>query len=477
MPGFQPQSCPRIAKTATVKDILNQLTGLPDPYSLYTGFDGTFRFSDDNSLLNILNNLEASDEDFRVTWTYNSLAYALLGILIEKISESSFADFMTSRVFAPLGMRNTAIATNQSKNIERAKPYIILEGNTIQELPTKTLDGNGFAASFGMESPLNDLLTWSQAVIEAVRMDPSTSVRSSRSKVLAAIRRTVEPGCQIQVTDDGVMSFRNGWFHTTGQSISFDIFYDPTIGSAGKVGFPSTAGADQDSSYHSSFENRGFKPNSRSILYSNGYIKGFTSNLYIYPDLGHAVVVLGNSTGRSEPCGYISRLLTALVCGDEIPPDLITVLRKEVEEFANRWETLAHALDLGNRDYYPITQSDCTKFTGCYKNAEIGLEINIHFCDSCVSGSHSLPPDSSSLLFSFGDQNEVQLFLWKYENSVLCFFPSKKKFKQLIMPPFTDASQYFLHMHIANEGVPATGLWWQYGRAFDALWLDRQAYL
>lgn len=475
MPGFQPQNCPQIATTATVKDILNHVTGLPDPYPLYTGFDGAFRFSDDSSLLNLINNLEASDEDFRVTWTYNSLVYALLGILIEKVGKSSFANFMKTRVFAPLGMRNTSIVTSQSSNIPRAKPYIVLKGNLVRELPTRTLYGSGFAASFGVESSLNDLLTWSQAVLEAARLNPTISISIPRSKVWAAIRRTLESGCQIQAREDGVVSFRTGWFHTTGQSISFDIFYDIPTKTASKVGFATSDGDDPYSRQGSSFVSHAFEPNTGSILYSNDYIKGFTSNLYIYPILGHAVVVLGNSTGRSEPCGYISQLLTALVCGDEIPADLVTMLGEETEEFASRWKTLARALDIGNTQRYPVLQSDCTKFAGCYKNAQTGLEIRIQSGEDGFLTIDSSPYEKNrSLLFCFGDQPELQLFLWKYEKSVLCFFPSKEKYDQLIMPPFADASQFLLHMHFDDEDIPATGLWWQYDRAYDALWLERE---
>jgi CubicO group peptidase (beta-lactamase class C family) len=456
------------------------LTGLPDPYPLYTGFDGALRFRDDNSLLTLVNNLEASDEDLQTVWTYNSLVYALLSPLVENLSGLSFADFMKTRIFTPLGLRNTSIVTCKSEvgnsTAERAKPYVILEGNSVRELPTMTFDGNGFAASFGMASSTEDLLVWSQAVIEAAKMDFSMPISSSRQQLLAAIRRTIEPGCQIQVTNDGVMSYRTGWFHTTGQSISFDIFYNLTVGSASQIDFPMIAGANQQSNCNSSPENDTFKRGSRSILYSNGYIKGFTSNIHIYPDLGHAVVVLGNSTGRSEPCGYISRLLTALICGDEVPPDLIAVLKEEVEEFASRWETLAHALGSDRRQCHTTVQSDRTRFVGCYRNAEIGLEMKIQACSDGTSASGSLTFDEAGpLLFSFGDQLEVQLPLWYYEENVLCFFPPKDKFERAIMPPFADASQYLLHMHTEAENAPASGLWWQYDRAFDALWLSRQA--
>lgn len=174
------------------------------------------------------------------------------------------------------------------------------------------------------------------------------------------------------------------------------------------MGSPTRAVADPPSSYPSSSVNSAIKPNTRS-----SYTKSFTSSLYIYPTSGHAVVVLGNSTGRSEPCGYVSRLLTVLVRGDKIPADLTTVLGEEVDEFRSQWETFARALDLGNRQCDPILQPDCTKIAGNNKNAEIGLVMKIHFCDGDLSASDSSVHDRcGSFLFSLLGVSQECNFLY-----------------------------------------------------------------
>ncbi len=45
---------------------------------------------------------------------YSNVAYGLLGIIIQAVSGFSFADFMRTRVFTPLGMRSTMIAPEGS---------------------------------------------------------------------------------------------------------------------------------------------------------------------------------------------------------------------------------------------------------------------------------------------------------------------------------------------------------------------------
>jgi CubicO group peptidase (beta-lactamase class C family) len=477
LPTFQPLACPHIAATATVRDFLYHLTGLPDPYALYTGFEGRFRFRSNESLMNLVNNLDASDENLRTIWTYNSLTYSLLGMLIEKLTSTSFTDFIRERILLPLNMRNSFVIGREDEichiGEKLAKPYVIQDGDQVRELPFMTFGDTPLAASFGMASSVSDLLIFSLAVIRASKLDLNAPRNSSEQEVLAAIRMTIEPGVPIRNADDGVISYRAGWFHTTGRSISFDIFYDPLMGAASEMD-PKPAEEGRSKASETNGEGKdSFEPGSNSILYGNGYIKGFTSNLHIYPDLGHAAVVLGNSTGRSEPCGYASWLVTDLVCGGRAPADLIPVLHEEVGEFASRWKTLAQVLNFAEGQQHPTKQSD-VKFVGRYQNMELGMEILIqNLRIGSRSPANSSLVDPEALLFSFGDQAEIQLPLWKHKDGVLCFFPSKEEFERKIMPPFSSASQYLLHMHLEGENEAATGLWWQYDGGSDALWFGR----
>jgi hypothetical protein len=427
--------------------------------------------------MNLVNNLDVSDENFRTTWTYNSLAYSLLGMLIEKLSATSFADFIHERIHLPLNMRNSFVIRREDEicymGRKLAKPYIIQEGDQVREPPLMTFGDTPLAASFGMASSVSDLLIFSMAVIKASKLDLGAPRKSSEEAVLTAIRMIIQPGVPIRNVNDDVISYCAGWFHTTGRSISFDIFYDPLIKNAPEMdpkpveeGHPKASGTNDA-------RKDPFEPGSNSIFYGNGYTKGFTSNLHIYPDLGHAVVVLGNSTGRSEPCGYVSWLMTALVCGGRAPADLILVLQEEVEEFASRWKTLAQVLNFVEGQQHPTNQLDI-KFVGGYKNVEFGIEILIqNLRTGSQSSADSSLVDAEPLLFSFGDQAEIQLPLWKHKDEVLCFFPGKEEFERKIMPPFSSASQYLLHMHLKAENEAAIGVWWQYDGGSDALWFSR----
>jgi hypothetical protein len=390
-------------------------------------------------------------------------------LIIETVSKLSFSDFLTSRILVPLGMRDSSILTlapqdrNSSETV--ASGYVVLPEDDLRELPITQWDNNYFAASFGMSSSTNDQLLWAKAVIDAHR-DDTGPVSTPYRQVLAAIRLTMEPGCQIRIMDQDVMSYRAGWFHTVGQMIDFNIFYDPLVGSTPQEHpLMNTKANGEGTTTTSQLEDMPAHE-SRSILYSNGYCKGFTSCIYVYPDLGHAVVVLGNSTGRSEPCGYVSRLLAALVCGDSIQFDSIAALQEEVEEFASRWTTLYQAFGLATSQYHPISVDDHERYAGYYRDVELGFGMRIFACSK-----------TKGLMFCFDDQPTMQLGLWEYKKHVLCFFPPEAEFTRKIMPPFADTSQYLLHMQMQADPNCAWGLWWQYDRGVDASWLEKQTCL
>ena len=63
-------------------------------------------------------------------WSYSNLGYALLGILIGKVSGKFYGDFLKERVFTPLGM-TTARVINEADIIpNRAAGYRLVKGET-----------------------------------------------------------------------------------------------------------------------------------------------------------------------------------------------------------------------------------------------------------------------------------------------------------------------------------------------------------
>jgi hypothetical protein len=425
--------------------------------------------------MELINNIHASDEDFRNTWAYNSLAYALLGILIEKLSGLSLAGFLKVRVFEPLSLDDTSVMAqetpDQSAVAHSSAHYVILGDSTAKEIPRNTYEhGNGFSASFGVQSSTEDLLKWSQAVIEAAALDQTVSLGSPRNQVILAIKKTIKPVCEIQVLPDGVMSYCAGWFHTTTPTITFDIFYDPTVGTSQTL----SQSSKESSSERTHPAQNNVEHSRRSILYSNGYMEGWSANIHIYPKLGHAVVVLGNATGHSEPCGYISRVLTAVVCGDEADPTVMSLLKEEVEEFTGQWAALDSDIRANRKSNHSEMQPDSPMISGIYKNSDFGLQITI--LDSSIISANNRArsyKEDGSLLLIFDTQIDLRLPLWHYHDNSFCFFPSKEQSESMGTPLFEDWTQYILHLHV-EIGVPfVQGFWWQYEKTVDAIWFGR----
>lgn len=85
---------------------------------------------------------------------YCNANYTLLGMLIEKISNSSLNDFLTKNVFMPLGMKNTYVDDITVKNRKRAVGYYLFG----DEYNYSTYIGG--AAS--IVSTVDDLYKWDQ---------------------------------------------------------------------------------------------------------------------------------------------------------------------------------------------------------------------------------------------------------------------------------------------------------------------------
>lgn len=89
---------------------------------------------------------------------YSNVGYTLLTQVIEKVSGLSWNDFMTQRVFAPLGMRDTMLAPHDLNIVPGlATPHVPqADGSWQRGVHPEELLGSG-----GMISTVDDLLLWS----------------------------------------------------------------------------------------------------------------------------------------------------------------------------------------------------------------------------------------------------------------------------------------------------------------------------
>lgn len=107
------------------------------------------------------------DLDYRPgnKYDYSNTGYDVLGLVIERLSGQSYADFMQARIFAPLGMRHTFVIPNRAK---RAGPLVAMsyadededgEPEAYPSDPWDNLSGSG-----AIYSSVEDMFYYDQAL-------------------------------------------------------------------------------------------------------------------------------------------------------------------------------------------------------------------------------------------------------------------------------------------------------------------------
>jgi CubicO group peptidase (beta-lactamase class C family) len=94
-------------------------------------------------------------------WSYSNTGYVLLGMIIEKASGQTYADFLKSNIFDPLGMANSGYDSATPVIKERASGYQIKDGRIAN---AGYIDMTIPYAAGGIYSTVKDMFRWSEAL-------------------------------------------------------------------------------------------------------------------------------------------------------------------------------------------------------------------------------------------------------------------------------------------------------------------------
>jgi CubicO group peptidase (beta-lactamase class C family) len=95
-------------------------------------------------------------------WQYSNTGYVMLATIIERLSGMSYADFLRTRIFEPLGMSRTRYEDQALVETNRATGYTrFAMGEQEHE---SHLDYTWFSGAGAIESTLADLETWNNAI-------------------------------------------------------------------------------------------------------------------------------------------------------------------------------------------------------------------------------------------------------------------------------------------------------------------------
>ncbi len=97
-------------------------------------------------------------------YNYSNTNYCLLALLIEEITGMTYANFMRSRIFEPLGMKNTYVLNYDDLKFNKSEQ--VVNGYNCHGRRAENSYLNGIVGDKGVYSTVEDLFKWDQALYE-----------------------------------------------------------------------------------------------------------------------------------------------------------------------------------------------------------------------------------------------------------------------------------------------------------------------
>jgi CubicO group peptidase (beta-lactamase class C family) len=205
IPEFQ-LSDPWVTREVTVRDLLLHRTGLPGTDAMWT----RFAFSPAEMLRRV--RYVKPTASFRAEWQYQNVMYGVAGTLLERVSGMKWADFLRTRIFAPLGMTETEplVAGILSKpNV--AFPHA-LRNDTARVARLGNTDSIAPAGS--VWSSVSDMSKWMRFVLDSGRIGSKRLVSAAtfREIVTPQIRAPMDEYPALRLSRPNAFSYGLSWF-------------------------------------------------------------------------------------------------------------------------------------------------------------------------------------------------------------------------------------------------------------------------
>jgi CubicO group peptidase (beta-lactamase class C family) len=198
---------PAYGKTITIRNLLNHTSGLMDYEDIwdhrYPGVPSDkIPQIHDAGVLEIMEQQTGTKFPPGTKWEYSNSGYAVLAMVVQRISGKPFGDFLGERIFKPLGMTNT-LACEKGKNDAPNRAF----GHTKTSDGWRETDQSSTSAVLGdggIYSSLTDLAKWDEALARHTLL--------SESEMRAAVTPAATSGGIVRSADGKLVFYGFGWF-------------------------------------------------------------------------------------------------------------------------------------------------------------------------------------------------------------------------------------------------------------------------
>ncbi|MGH7446476.1 MAG: serine hydrolase domain-containing protein, partial [Longimicrobiales bacterium] len=153
---------PAYGHTITIRHLLTHTSGLRDWGSVAAigGWSRGAATHTHDHVLDILSRQSALNFTPGSEYSYSNSGYNLLAIIVDRVSGMSFAEFSRTRIFEPLGLKDTQWRDDYRRIVRnRASAYGMRNGAWVIDRPIENVHGNG-----GLLTTVADLLEWNDAL-------------------------------------------------------------------------------------------------------------------------------------------------------------------------------------------------------------------------------------------------------------------------------------------------------------------------
>ncbi|GHU74917.1 penicillin-binding protein [Clostridia bacterium] len=204
MPSFALHD-PIASQHATTRDLLCHRTGMPRHDLLWISWKDAERAELVEKRLPHLK----ENKSFRSKWEYNNYMFAAAGLLIEKITGQSWEDYVSEKIFKPLGMNDTSPMTPlEGKPV--AQLYRINKETQANE-PIASMPLKAIGPAGSIQSTASDMAQWIKfnlnkgKVGEDVLLAPEAYAELTKPNIPYEL-------LPFQVPDNTPLGYGLGWF-------------------------------------------------------------------------------------------------------------------------------------------------------------------------------------------------------------------------------------------------------------------------
>ena len=207
IPGFRLHDA-YASSELTIRDLLTHRSGLPGTDLFWAIDENTLPFPE---IMKRVRYIRPSSS-FRSTFAYQNVMYAIGGTIIERASGMPWDEYIRSRIFAPLGMKESEALVSQivgKTNV--AVPHAEIR-DTVRVVPVKSTDAVAPAGS--VWSSVSDMSRWMRFMLDSGRVGTTRLISPATFRELVApqIRAPLATYPALQLAAPHALSYGLGWF-------------------------------------------------------------------------------------------------------------------------------------------------------------------------------------------------------------------------------------------------------------------------